>query len=1301
MKQTKHIRRLWGLMLLLIAMLMPQGVWAASHYDAGYDNTETTYSADGIKFKVVYLRMYNYQGNNSHFSNNPLVTITAGGHTHTFHLGDLCGESGNRTFYYNGEGNEDPYKGSGRFSKNTYKQTVDGIPVTAYFDNQRNDKSVSGSGNGGSSKWCTADLTIEIGVQTAATVNISGQWRDWSDGVNTNSENYSWNFSIDKHTCNSDTESTASTYIKDNATCTAAAVYYKSCSWCGEAQSDIFTSGNALGHSISGGKCSRCSHGFIYYTSTNNAVVTPKRANFGTSVDVVDNTYSNGQGVIETSAPVTQIGDECFYHKNALKSIQIPATVTSIGRYAFTSCTGLTGTLVIPDAVTSIGNDAFELCSTLSGVTFGSSLQSIGEYAFTSCSKLSGTLTLPASLTTIGKAAFQYCSGFTGNLTIPNKVTTIGEDAFDSCSGLTGTLTLPASVTTLQAYSFSKCPFTTVRLEKNSMYAWANYVFDGLSSKGTLLVPSNLVKTYQANKYWLGAFKTITCITHNIQSVAQKATSCTVDGNTAHYKCSGCDALFTNSAGTATTTLAAVTVKATGHGKTKKYAASYAWEGNASDPTCTFTLKCLDCQADVVNQPLYTTAGTYGSFSATTTPAKCTEEGVVTCQAAGKYTDPNGKNASYTETTTSNSTNTQTYAIAAFGHGHKGYTPSYAWIGTADDPTCTFTLFCEECKTNVVNEVLTTDAAAANGFYAQTAHVDEGCTDAGYTTYAATGKYPATSPSVAYTEQTPNVKTYGITAHGHDYADAVWTWADDGHSATCSRTCEYCGDEQKADVNLEGGISSEETQHATCTTKGVHTYTATATVKDKTYTDVKEVDDIEALDHLFGEGSWEWANNEADCAAFCTVVCEREGCGARMTNSAIFGRGLTAEVTTPPTCTTKGVHTYTAIAVMPGAKRTDVREFEDIPALGHGHQGYTPSYAWTGTAADPICKFRLFCEDCQTAVVDEELILGLEAAGGYYTQTDHHDATCTDRGSTTYAAMGQYDAEAPSVVYTEEHPDIHIYEISALGHNYADAVWTWADDGHSATCTRTCSVCSDEQHADVTLGNGITSQVVTPATCSAAGNTLYSAIATVKDEEYNSTKMVDGDVATLPHTFADNDTRHELCTVCHHTLFHYTSSRANSPVWINPSNKNYDADDNVLKVVSNTCDADRHGIIEYNGTLVRIGQYGFSGSLFAGTLVIPSTVTTIDQFAFTGDDSFTSVEFGPNLTTIGQFAFSDCSSLTGTIVIPDAVTSVGLSAFYNCNINNLVARCQLDLRSCGVYEYQITRTHEFTDRVSA
>ena len=68
------------------------------------------------------------------------------------------------------------------------------------------------------------------------------------------------------HTHSFDREVTEDKYLKSGATCTAAAVYYKSCN-CGEKGTDTFTSGNALGHDFTvkeynesqhWNKCSRC-----------------------------------------------------------------------------------------------------------------------------------------------------------------------------------------------------------------------------------------------------------------------------------------------------------------------------------------------------------------------------------------------------------------------------------------------------------------------------------------------------------------------------------------------------------------------------------------------------------------------------------------------------------------------------------------------------------------------------------------------------------------------------------------------------------------------------------------------------------------------------------------------------------------------------------------------------------------------------------------------------------------------------------------------------------------------------------
>ena len=115
-----------------------------------------------------------------------------------------------------------------------------------------------------------------------------------------------------------------------------------------------------------------------------------------------------------------------------IKNVVIEDGVTSIGNYAFWSCSSLTS-ITIPKSVTSIGANAFERCSSLTSITIPDSVISIGASVFEECRNLS-SITLSNNITSIGNWAFHGCP--LTSITIPDSVTSIGAMAFYSCSNL-------------------------------------------------------------------------------------------------------------------------------------------------------------------------------------------------------------------------------------------------------------------------------------------------------------------------------------------------------------------------------------------------------------------------------------------------------------------------------------------------------------------------------------------------------------------------------------------------------------------------------------------------------------------------------------------------------------------------------------------------------------------------------------------------------------------------------------------------------------------------------------------------
>ncbi len=173
----------------------------------------------------------------------------------------------------------------------------------------------------------------------------------------------------------------------------------------------------------------------VYYniTSDNTVEVTFRDKNnnqYGTySGDLVIPQTVENEG---TTYTVTAIGAnavrKCF---DNLKSVTMPATITSIGSAAFSECTALT-TITMPDKLEKIDTYAFNSCARLAEIKWGSSLKTTGSGAFMYCWSLTDVV-LPEGLVTIGQNLFQNCYNLR-TVSIPASATELKQSPFRDCS---------------------------------------------------------------------------------------------------------------------------------------------------------------------------------------------------------------------------------------------------------------------------------------------------------------------------------------------------------------------------------------------------------------------------------------------------------------------------------------------------------------------------------------------------------------------------------------------------------------------------------------------------------------------------------------------------------------------------------------------------------------------------------------------------------------------------------------------------------------------------------------------------
>lgn len=153
-----------------------------------------------------------------------------------------------------------------------------------------------------------------------------------------------------------------------------------------------------------------------------------------------------GSGVKEvnaTNTKLTEIPESAFMNCKNLVDISLPSTLTTIGTWAFSGCTNLSGgsskIIIIPNGVTKIGTYAFYKCPSLPEVTIQENVETIGNYAFSGCTALEKINFSEGKgetkLKSIGGGAFSGCKALK-QLILPNNIETLAGDAFAGCSSL-------------------------------------------------------------------------------------------------------------------------------------------------------------------------------------------------------------------------------------------------------------------------------------------------------------------------------------------------------------------------------------------------------------------------------------------------------------------------------------------------------------------------------------------------------------------------------------------------------------------------------------------------------------------------------------------------------------------------------------------------------------------------------------------------------------------------------------------------------------------------------------------------
>lgn len=191
----------------------------------------------------------------------------------------------------------------------------------------------------------------------------------------------------------------------------------------------------------------------VLYVYGNNCYITRLFGGNYNQVPLANNSLQAVKFGQNTKAAANAVGGGVSFNLcHSLVSIDIPAGVTSLGRFTFYNCYSLKE-VNLPQELLNIEDNVFNACYSLREVNIPQTVTDIANGAFNSCYSLMD-LRLP-HISVIKQSTFQNCRSLT-ELRLPEGINSIDANAFAFCYSLQHII-IPMSVNAIDSNAFWNC----------------------------------------------------------------------------------------------------------------------------------------------------------------------------------------------------------------------------------------------------------------------------------------------------------------------------------------------------------------------------------------------------------------------------------------------------------------------------------------------------------------------------------------------------------------------------------------------------------------------------------------------------------------------------------------------------------------------------------------------------------------------------------------------------------------------------------------------------------------------------